>query len=82
MIPMRDGVKLHTLILVPKAAKAAPMLLTRTPYQATRLTTHRESAHLGPSLDGYDNAVETIVEGGTSASWRTSGASTGPRATT
>ncbi len=64
MIPMRDGVKLHTLILVPKAAKAAPMLLTRTPYEATRLTTHRESAHLGPSLDGYDNAVETIVEGG------------------
>ena len=61
---MRDGVKLHTVILVPKGASGAPMLLTRTPYEATRLTTHRESAHLGPSLDGYDNAVETIVEGG------------------
>ena len=64
MIPMRDGVKLHTVILVPKGAKGAPMLLTRTPYEATRLTTRYESAHLGPSLDGYDNAVETIVEGG------------------
>jgi putative CocE/NonD family hydrolase len=64
MIPMRDGVKLHTVILVPKGARGAPMLLTRTPYDATKLTTHRESSHLGVVLDGYDNAVETIVEGG------------------
>jgi putative CocE/NonD family hydrolase len=64
MIPMRDGVKLHTVILVPKGAKGAPMLLTRTPYDADKLTTNFESAHLGLSLDGYDNAVETIVEGG------------------
>ena len=64
MIPMRDGVKLHTVILVPKGAKGAPILLTRTPYDATELTTRRESAHLAASLDGYDNAVETIVEGG------------------
>ncbi len=64
MIPMRDGVKLHTVILLPKGAKGAPMLLTRTPYDATELTTRRESAHLAPSLDGYDNAVETIIEGG------------------
>src|SRR5678809_1209965 len=27
MIPMRDGVKLHTVILVPKGAKSAPCLL-------------------------------------------------------
>ncbi|MGH9875369.1 MAG: CocE/NonD family hydrolase, partial [Pyrinomonadaceae bacterium] len=27
MIPMRDGVKLHTVILVPKGAKGAPILL-------------------------------------------------------
>ena len=30
MIPMRDGVKLHTVILVPKGARGAPILLTRT----------------------------------------------------
>src|SRR6202047_3888270 len=64
MIPMRDGVKLHTVILIPKGAKGAPILLTRTPYNATGLTTHAESAHLGPILTGYDNATEVIVEGG------------------
>jgi putative CocE/NonD family hydrolase len=64
MIPMRDDVKLHTVILVPKGAKNAPILLTRTPYDADRLTTHAQSAHLGPTLKGYDNAVDVIVEGG------------------
>jgi hypothetical protein len=64
MIPMRDGVKLHTVILVPKGAKGAPILLTRTPYDATALTSHTASSHLGPSLYGYDNATEVVVEGG------------------
>jgi hypothetical protein len=64
MIPMRDGVRLHTVILVPKGANGAPILLTRTPYDATKLTSHAESAHLGPILSGYDNATEVIVEGG------------------
>ena len=64
MIPMRDGVKLHTVILVPKGAKRAPILLTRTPYNATELTSHAQSSHLGPILNGYDNATEVIVEGG------------------
>jgi putative CocE/NonD family hydrolase len=63
-IPMRDGVKLHTVILVPKGAKGAPILLTRTPYDADDMTSRSHSAHLGPILDGYDNAVDTIVEGG------------------
>jgi len=64
MIPMRDGVKLHTVILVPKGAHGAPILLTRTPYNASELTSHAHSAHLGPSLSGYDNATDVIVEGG------------------
>ena len=64
MIPMRDGVKLHTVILVPKGAKGAPILLTRTPYDADALTTHETSTHLGPTLEGYDNATEVVVEGG------------------
>src|SRR5689334_7734858 len=46
MIPMRDGVKLHTVILIPKGAKNAPILLTRTPYNATALTSHAASSHL------------------------------------
>src|SRR5437660_2488760 len=64
MIPMRDGVRLHTVILVPKGAKNAPILLTRTPYSASELTHHAVSSHLGPILWGYDNATEVIVAGG------------------
>ncbi len=64
MIPMRDGVRLHTVVIVPKGARNAPILLTRTPYNATELTSHAASAHLGPILQGYDNAVDVIVEGG------------------
>ena len=64
MIPMRDGVKLSTQILVPKGAKSAPILLTRTPYDAKALTSHAQSAHLGPILQGYDNATDVIVDGG------------------
>jgi uncharacterized protein len=64
MIPMRDAVKLHTIILIPKGAKGAPILLTRTPYSATKLTTHAESTHLGPILEGYDNATDVIIENG------------------
>lgn len=64
MIPMRDGVKLHTVILIPKGARRAPILLTRTPYDADKLTGHADSAHLGPILNGYDNALDVILEGG------------------
>jgi putative CocE/NonD family hydrolase len=74
MIPMRDGVQLFTVILVPTGAKDAPILLTRTPYSAKELTSHdprggektnaAPSEHLGPILNGYDNATDVIVEGG------------------
>jgi putative CocE/NonD family hydrolase len=64
MIPMRDGVHLHTVVLVPKSAAHAPILLTRTPYSADQLTTHANSAHLGPNLYGYDNATDVILDGG------------------
>jgi putative CocE/NonD family hydrolase len=64
MIPMRDGVKLFTVILVPKGAADAPILLTRTPYDADALTRHKKSAHLGPILSGYDNAADLVVDGG------------------
>jgi putative CocE/NonD family hydrolase len=64
LIPMRDGVTLHTVILVPRGARNAPILLTRTPYNATALTSHAESPHLASVLFGYDNATDVIVEGG------------------
>ena len=46
MIPMRDGVKLKTLILIPRGAHRAPILLTRTPYGATDRIAKSDSAHL------------------------------------
>ena len=63
-IPMRDGVKLHTVILVPKGAKDAGILLTRTPYNAEALTGNVKSGHMAAALDGYDNAADVIVAGG------------------
>ena len=36
MIPMRDGVKLYTVLIIPRGAKDAPILLTRTPYNAKK----------------------------------------------
>ncbi len=46
MIPMRDGVKLHTVILVPKGARLVPMLLNRTPYGASKAFSQSDSTHL------------------------------------
>src|SRR6266702_4812228 len=50
MIPMRDGVKLHTVILVPKGAKNAPILLTRTPYNASKRAERSDSPHMLATL--------------------------------
>ncbi len=63
MIPMRDGVKLHTVIVVPRGAKGAPILLTRTPYKADKYLSGRWSSHMGMLLAG-DNASELILEDG------------------
>src|SRR5258708_4858453 len=46
MIPMRDGVKLHTVIVVPKGAANAPILLTRTPYNASKRASRSDSPHM------------------------------------
>jgi uncharacterized protein len=64
MIPMRDGVRLKTLILIPRAAKRAPILLTRTPYGATERIVHNLSAHLGAVIDSSDVADELVASGG------------------
>src|ERR1700681_282278 len=61
MIPMRDGVKLHTVIVVPKGAANAPILLTRTPYNATQRTARNDSPRMIAVLPQGD---EVFVEGG------------------
>ena len=64
MIPMRDGVKLHTVIIVPKGAKDAGILFTRTPYDASVNFGHTPSPHYGTSLEHGDSPVELILEDG------------------
>ena len=64
MIPMRDGVKLNTVILIPKGAKHAGIVLTRTPYDAHQLSHNFMSGHIEPLLEGYDNAADVIAEDG------------------
>src|SRR5947208_6081411 len=61
MIPMRDGVKLHTVIVVPKGARNAPILLTRTPYNASKRTERNNSTRMISILPQSD---EVFVEGG------------------
>ncbi len=60
MIPMRDGVKLYTVIVIPKGAAHAPILLTRTPYNAKKRASRSESpymiAELGLSDEVFVNA--------------------------
>src|SRR3989442_6235742 len=61
MIPTRDGVRLHTVIVAPKSAAAPlPILMDRTPYGAKGFATalSRYAAQLG--LGGYIYVVQDI----------------------
>src|SRR6202789_546671 len=55
MVPMRDGVKLYTVIVVPKGASHAPILLTRTPYNAAGRAARNESPHMLDELPQGDD---------------------------
>ena len=58
MIPMRDGVKLKTLVLLPKGAKGAPMLLDRTPYSASKKLSRFNSPNLASVVPQmFDSSV-------------------------
>lgn len=56
MIPMRDGVKLHTVIVIPKGARNAPIMLTRTPYNAAGRTNRMDSPRIASTLGEGDDA--------------------------
>ncbi len=69
MIPMRDGVKLHTVIVIPKGAKNAPTILTRTPYDASKRAQRSRSTQMLAILpqgdevfvaDGYIRVFQDI----------------------
>ena len=61
MIPMRDGVKLHTVIVIPKNAVNAPIVLTRTPYNASGRAERSDSPSMRNALPLAD---EAFVKGG------------------
>jgi putative CocE/NonD family hydrolase len=63
MIPMRDGVKLFTVIVIPKAVAdgtaKAPIMLTRTPYNADGRAGRMKSPNISSILgDGDDAFIE------------------------
>ena len=68
-VPMRDGVKLHTVIVIPKGASRAPILLTRTPYNADGRAGRAESLSMLATLpqgdevfvrDGYIRVFQDV----------------------
>lgn len=69
MIPMRDGTKLYTVIVVPKGATNAPIVLTRTPYNAKGRANRMDSPSMLSTLplsdeifvkDGYIRVYQDI----------------------
>ena len=51
MVPMRDGVRLYTVILTPKnAPNPLPILIERTPYKASRIIGDRPTSRLAVTL--------------------------------
>ena len=69
MIPMRDGVQLHTVIVVRKGVADAPILLSRTPYDASATTARTRSQKVEEILpiadaelvrDGYIRVYQDV----------------------
>jgi hypothetical protein len=61
MIPMRDGTKLYTVIVYPKGLTNAPIVLTRTPYNAKSRANRMDSPRILSTLPLAD---EMFVKGG------------------
>ncbi|MBG6116364.1 CocE/NonD family hydrolase [Sphingobium sp. AEW010] len=54
MIPMRDRKKLFTVVVMRKGTKDAPILLSRTPYDASRMTRRNASQKIVEILQVMD----------------------------
>ena len=61
MIPMRDGVKLYTVIVMKKGTHDGPILMTRTPYNAKKRAERFDSLTIDGELAQMD---EPFVEDG------------------
>jgi hypothetical protein len=56
MMPMRDGTKLYTVIVYPKGITNAPIVLTRTPYNAEGRAKRMDSPRILSTLPLADEA--------------------------
>ena len=54
MVPMRDGVKLYTVIVMKKGVSGGPILLSRTPYNAKESTERVRSQSILDILPAMD----------------------------
>jgi hypothetical protein len=54
MVPMRDGVKLYTVIVMKKGTHNGPLLLSRTPYDAKDTTARSKSQLITEILPAID----------------------------
>ena len=54
MIPMRDGVKLYTVIVMKKGTAGGPILFSRTPYDAKESTARTNSQSILDILPAMD----------------------------
>jgi predicted acyl esterase len=54
MVPMRDGTKLYTVIVMKKGTKGGPILLSRTPYDAYGSTHRVASQRIVDILEAMD----------------------------
>jgi putative CocE/NonD family hydrolase len=54
MIPMRDGVKLYTVIIMKKGTAGGPILLSRTPYDAKSTAARAKSQSITEILPAMD----------------------------
>ncbi|MBO9546429.1 CocE/NonD family hydrolase [Caulobacter sp.] len=62
MIPMRDGTKLYTVIVVPKGGKNLPIMLTRTPYNAAKRAARADSPRMVAAMPQGDEPF--VADGG------------------
>ena len=69
MIPMRDGTRLYTVIVYRKGVTGAPILLSRTPYDADKATSRNRSQRIEEILpvadadfanDGYIRVYQDV----------------------
>ncbi|HSS21646.1 MAG TPA: CocE/NonD family hydrolase [Pyrinomonadaceae bacterium] len=59
MVPMRDGVKLFTVVVMKKGVTKAPILLSRTPYDASASTGRVKSQSIVDILEVMDTEFVT-----------------------